>query len=61
MDPDKALAELRELLEMLSGRDGHGKLSEDDVIAMINGVVEHFDGLDQWLSHGGALPRAWSR
>ena len=47
MDPDEALRKIRELIN-----DGDSADIE---------LVHLFDGLDQWLSKGGFLPKDWSR
>lgn len=53
MDPNTALEEIRASLATyrLVG-------SADEVV---KSLVEHFEALDEWLSRGGFLPRAWSR
>lgn len=51
MDPNAALARLRELSVEIN-KDG----GDYDLIAEMSTV---FDGLDQWLSRGGFLPTAW--
>lgn len=52
MDPNAALAELRELL-----REGDVEISPEE----ISQAIDLFQGLDDWLSGGGFLPRAWQR
>lgn len=49
MDPDAALAELREL--------ANGDLAEfgDEV----HRIAELFIGLDDWIKRGGVLPKDW--
>ena len=47
MDPDTALAQIRELIN-----DGDSA----DIA-----LVHAFQGLDEWLSRGGFLPADWSR
>lgn len=49
MDPDKALEEIRELVEW------HGKLGAFQV----ERLVELVAGLDGWLATGGFKPKAW--
>lgn len=49
MDPDAALAEIREIL---SRRDMHEGLDAERLADLI-------DGLDTWISRGGFLPRNW--
>lgn len=51
MDPDVALKELRELTD--KGMD----LSDDE----IERVVVLFQGLDNWISKDGFLPKEWRR
>lgn len=54
MDPDSALAILRELVKEYDRPD------EDLPPDFIRELVETFDGLDTWLSMGGMYPQAWS-
>ena len=46
MDPDETLRRLRELVRANNYDD-------------YENILEHFDALDEWLSKGGFLPRAW--
>jgi hypothetical protein len=62
MDPDGNLSEQREivgrLLAAFDGADpdtGEWQPDADDVYRL----TELSEGLDGWLSRGGALPRAW--
>ncbi len=62
MDPDGNLTEQREivgrLLAAFDGADpdtGEWQPDPDDVYRL----TELSEGLDGWLSRGGALPRAW--
>lgn len=58
MDPNAALKHLRELVaEWESASDLDIARKAD----MLDDFIEHFDGLDSWLSHGGFLPRNWER
>jgi hypothetical protein len=63
MDPDAALARLRELLDPakvdavlndINTQDGHAE-------HLLNEACDVFSGLDDWISKGGALPKAWER
>jgi hypothetical protein len=54
MDPDKVLADLRELVADWSDDDG-----TDAQLDKAESVVETFRTLDEWLSRGGFLPAAW--
>lgn len=49
MDPNTALARLRELIG-----------GKRNVVGSAE-VVETFQGLDEWLSKGGFLPQDWDR
>jgi hypothetical protein len=49
MDPDAALARLRELAQLLL------ESPEPDA----SELAETFQGLDQWLARGGFKPAAW--
>lgn len=50
MDPDAALAEIRELVDRIKAADSRHTVQR---------LAELVDGLDQWLSRGGFLPAAW--
>lgn len=50
MDPDANLAELRRLTQTAD-------LSDDE----LERVVVLFRSLDEWISRGGFLPRAWKQ
>jgi len=55
VDPDVALANLREAMAELracvdDGRLGHAEVAE---------AVESFEALDGWLTNGGFKPRDW--
>lgn len=53
MDPNAALAEIRKLTrDVLKGR-----ADEED----IERLAELIEGLDNWLSKGGFLPKNWDR
>jgi len=58
MDPDVALAEIREQVEEFEG------LSDDnfvDALRAADQIVERIKALDEWLSKGGFLPKEWAR
>lgn len=50
MDPEAALKAIRWWVE--HSRDRSGELPE---------WAEQFDSLDEWLRHGGFLPKSWAR
>ena len=55
MDPDEALKNAREALRVYCRRyrdKGTGLVDAD-------GLADAFEVLDDWLSRGGFLPRAW--
>ena len=56
MDPDAALAQMREAIETLWAAK-----SSVAAAAAADSIAEHAAALDQWLSKGGFLPAAWSR
>jgi hypothetical protein len=51
MDPNVALAQIRELVEAL-------QQEPDDSLA--EALVDLVEGLDDWLSKGGFLPEPWA-
>ena len=59
MDPNAALASLREALA--DAREAAEGDSNDAEIEAWQEVGERIDALDQWLSNGGFLPSAWAR
>ena len=57
MDPNAALAALRELIRDWNGTD------DNDLAGMASiaeSFVENFSGLDSWIMSGGFLPRDWT-
>lgn len=55
MDPNANLEELRKLIEAYAL--GNGEIDAADVVR----AFELMDALDEWLSKGGFLPKAWER
>lgn len=55
VDPQAALDALRAFFE--EARNYDGKVVPEDVVD----AAEFFDGLDQWMSRGGFLPKDWER
>lgn len=52
MDPNKALAEIRELTKLWSHQlDDH----------QVQRLLELVAGLDDWMSKGGFMPEPWMR
>jgi hypothetical protein len=62
VDPDENLKRQRELraeiVEILDDEDGRRRAFLDD---QASELADLHAGLDEWLSRGGALPRAWAR
>lgn len=55
MDPDATLATIREIVrEMLHGDPTHDR--RDDLAERL---AEYTEALDEWMSKGGLMPRAW--
>lgn len=54
MDPDAALAVIRELAAEINEA---GPDALDEIAAMR--LADHVTGLDQWLTKGGFLPADW--
>ena len=54
MDPDAALAAIREAIMRIetSGRQYENHPDVDS-------LIEHFQALDEWLSKGGFSPNSW--
>lgn len=50
MDPDAALAEIRDIIS---------RWNRDGGLVVAARLAELVDGLDGWLSKGGFLPDAW--
>jgi hypothetical protein len=58
MDPDAALAELREFVaEVKEQRD----YSVGELENLLSYFAEHFEALDNWLTNGGFLPADWKK
>lgn len=58
MDPDAALREIRAAIQRFHVavfENDH----EEDQLGEATQVIELFEGLDQWLTRKGFLPRAW--
>lgn len=54
MDPDAALAQIRELIVK------HQTSSEEISTSDAAELVELVDSLDEWMTKGGFLPTEWS-
>lgn len=63
MDPDAALQAARDALARIDALDA----AEGDLITYIEDVndavgdaLEHYRALDEWITKGGFLPKAWA-
>lgn len=56
MDPDEALAKARAARQVIDNETDTKKID-----VAIDDVLDAFDALDEWLSKGGYLPRAWNQ
>ena len=62
MDPNAALNNLRLHIEQLKKLiDSDESPENEDLECLANDVVDNFEGLDNWLSNGGFLPKSWKR
>lgn len=59
MDPDVALEKLRECLAQVAALDPRPMLSLERRLELALEAAELFQGLDEWLSNGGYVPREW--
>ena len=59
MDPDAALALIRTGVALFNSRQDRG----DEAAAADAAVeiMEAIEGLDNWITNGGFLPRAWTK
>jgi hypothetical protein len=63
VDPNVALAELREAVEELRSTSNSALGMPGDEAALANAaedVAERFEALDTWLAGGGFLPADWN-
>lgn len=67
MDPEAALKQIRSLVESIKEcideHDDINNMDRDNLEALAgeaDELVNTFDGLDQWMSRGGFLPRSWA-
>lgn len=58
MDPNSALATLREMVKLSQSTapDDYDRYTQ----LSVNDAVEQFAALDEWLSKGGFLPSDWT-
>ncbi|MFC9995848.1 hypothetical protein [Nocardia sp. NPDC127526] len=59
MDPNTALAEIRDLISQYNEICLWEVHDFQEVTGILIGLTDHVAGLDQWLSHGGFLPKEW--
>jgi hypothetical protein len=58
MDPNASLVRIRTLVAQIQGLQPSGGIS---IVNLAYDLADAFNDLDDTLSHGGALPAAWSR
>lgn len=56
MDPNATLVSIREFVQEITTDLDRG---EDPDYHDIDGLVDHVNALDEWLSKGGYLPADW--
>jgi hypothetical protein len=68
MDPDKALADLRDLAKRRNAvmaewqevpDDVDGSVLSEEMDELAHDIARGFEALDEWLAKGGTLPLAW--
>jgi len=60
MDPNTALADLREAVQKSLGAVYRAPTPDrDTLLSLLTDVAESFDNLDEFLSKGGFLPGDW--
>lgn len=62
MDPERALAEIRAIMERIRQREQ--QYPDDDprtTVELASEAAHKFNDLDAWLKGGGFLPKDWSR
>lgn len=55
MDPNKTLETIRKLITKLANEDEVWTVEDTEEFSYL------VEGLDEWLSRGGFLPKAWER
>ncbi len=60
MDPDAALQRIRTLLAYLTTELDSGHPDPVEVEGLASELTTYTQGLDDWLSMGGALPSPWA-
>ena len=60
MDPDAALRRIRSLLAYLTTEIDSGSPDLVEVEGLVSELATYQQGLDDWLTAGGALPSPWA-
>jgi len=60
MDPEAALANLRELCAQVLEGDEEGDPTLEDSELRALEIAEQFQALDEWLCRGGFKPKEWA-
>lgn len=61
MDPNEALRNCRRIANSLVEKMDADEDLESLPVHKVNQLIESFQGLDQWLSKKGFLPKDWER
>ncbi|AYF78025.1 hypothetical protein D7D52_34125 [Nocardia yunnanensis] len=61
MDPNAALTRIRELLKASDDLGYVEGSDQNPAVGMLFHLIDAVEGLDQWLSQGGFLPKEWAR
>jgi hypothetical protein len=63
MDPNANLREQLEISRLVAEQDNchpNQKLSQDDLVVLLDRLAELVEALHSWIIQGGHLPEAWS-
>jgi len=64
MDPNANLREQLEIARLVAEQDSchpNKKLSQDDLVVLLDRLAELVEALHSWIVQGGFLPDAWAR
>lgn len=61
MDPNQALADIRRLISEADSQDTDTPEGAARALSLLTEAAWAFDGLDEWMSRGGFMPKIWAR
>lgn len=61
MNPNEALRVLRNAVHVHQNADPDTACDEADIKASAETIAESFAALDEWITRGGFLPKAWAK